>query len=115
MTTTAAVAAELRRIADLLDKTPDVKIVKPNLSFFHSYQGTKESFLSLAKVFPRPIKKGDGYEHDEYTLTHESEALGVYAAIKKSKICTLVEPARPARYECTPILSLEEEAALGEF
>jgi hypothetical protein len=27
----------------------------------------------------------------------------------------LVEEARPARYECVPILSLEEEAALCKF
>jgi len=27
----------------------------------------------------------------------------------------LVEEARPARYECVPILSLEEEAAIGKF
>jgi hypothetical protein len=30
-------------------------------------------------------------------------------------MCILVEPARPARYECPTILSDEEEAALGTF
>jgi hypothetical protein len=113
MPTTSQVAAELRRIADTLEKQPDIEIVKPRISFYHGYCETKEMFVSLAKVFPRPIDKGDGYSHDEYTLTHETDALTVYATINKSQICTLVEPARPARYECTPMLSLEEEEALG--
>ena len=72
-------------------------------------------FLDLAKVFQRPFDKGDGYDHQQYTLKHETDALEVYAAIDRSKVCTLVEEARPARYECVPILSLEEEAALGKF
>jgi hypothetical protein len=115
MPTASEVATELRKIADQLDKTPEAEIVKPILRFHHSYQGTKENFIDLAKVFPRPIAKGDGYKHDEYTLSHDSEAVEVYASIGKSKVCTLVEEARPARYECTPLLSLEEEAALGTF
>ena len=115
MPTTSDVAASLRWVADLLDKTPDVEIVRPNLSFYHSFQGSKDTFIALAKVFPHPIEKGDGYHHDEYTITHTTEAIQVYASISKSQVCTLVEPARPARYECIPLLSLEEEEALGTF
>lgn len=117
MPTTAAIAAELRRIADVLDKQPELEVVQPRLSFYHSYgygRG-KDAFIALAKMFPRPIEKGDGYNHEQYTLTHKTEALEVYASIDKSQVCTLVEPARPARYDCKPILSLEEEAALGKF
>ena len=115
MPTTAAVASELRRIADLLDKSPDLEVEQPNLRFYHGYSGKKENFFDLVKVFPRPIKKGDGYSHDEITLTHETDALIVYASIYKSSVCTLVAPATPARYACDPLLSLEEEAALGSF
>ena len=115
MPTTTAVASELRRIADVLDKTPGVEVTKPTLAFYHDYTGKKEIFLSLARVFPRPLQKGDGYDHKYVTLTHESDALEVYACIGKDKLCTLIEPAKPARYACTPLLSLEEEAELGEF
>jgi hypothetical protein len=113
MPTAHAVASELRRIADLFDKSPDSEIEKPILNFFHYTR--KDHFIELVKVFPHPIEKGDGYGHDEITLTHRAGALTVYASIEKSAVCTLVEPARPARYECTPLLSLEEEEALGAF
>jgi len=112
MPTTAAIASELRRIADLLDKSPDLEVEQPRLSFYHGYSGKKENFVDLVKVFPRPIEKGDGYSHDEITLTHKTDALIVYASIQKDVVCTLVEPAVPARYACVPLLSLEEEAAL---
>jgi len=115
MITASAVASELRRIADVFDKSPETKLIQPRLSFYFGYANTKEQFLDLAKVFPRPFDKGDGYDHQQYTLKHETDALEVYAAIDRSKVCTLVEEARPARYECVPILSLEEEAALGKF
>lgn len=115
MPTAHAVASELRQIADLFDKHPELELVKPSLHFYHGYSDTKGQFIALAKVFPHPIEKGDGYSHDQYTLTHATDALSVYASIDKSQVCTLVEPARPARYECTPLLSLEEEEALGNF
>lgn len=110
-----AIASELRKIADLLDRTPDAEITKPNLGFYHVGTEPKEQFIALAKVFPRPFDKGDGYSHDQYTLTHETDNLRVYASIDRSEVCTLIEPARPARYECTPLLSLEEEESLGAF
>jgi hypothetical protein len=114
MPTTSAIASELRRIADMFEKNPDIDMVQPRLSFYFGCSDTKEKFLDLAKIFPRPLKKGDGFSHDQYTLTHKTEALEVYASIDRSKVCTLVEKARPARYTCVPLLSLEEESALGD-
>lgn len=114
MPTTTAIAQELRRVADLLGKAPDVEVTKPRLSFYHG-SGTKTEFINLAKVFPRPFDKGDGYQHEEYTMTHKDNALEVYATIDRSQVCILVEEARPARYECVPLLSQEEEATLGTF
>ncbi len=115
MPTANAIATELRRIADFLDKTPDAEVSSARLSFYHNLSRTKEEFINLVKVFPRPFVKGDGYRHDEVTLEHESDTVTVYASIDRSQVCTLVEPARPARYECIPLLSLEEENALGTF
>ena len=107
------VASQLRAVADALDKQPDAEIVKPMLHFYHGYSGTKEEFLSLARVFPRPFDKGDGYNHTEYTLTHDADALQIYASIDRSTVCRLVKAAQPAEYECEPLLNQEEEQQLA--
>ena len=112
MPTATSIATELRRIADVLDKTPDVDLVKPSLDFYHGYTATKEEFLALAKIFPRPFKKSDGYSHDKVELTHETPSLNVGTSIKRWKVCTLREPARPAVYDCEPLLSQTEEAEI---
>ena len=111
-TTAGQVANELRRIADIFDKSPDKVIIKPTLDFYHGYESAKETFVSLAHIFPRPFEKGEGYGHDQMTLTHESDALQVYASIDRSKVCTLKRAAIPAEYECEPLLSQIEEAAI---
>ena len=95
---------------------PTADLPRTSLYFSCTYGGgTKEQFIAATKVFPRPAEKGDGYSHDEITLTHRTDAIVVHASIEKNKICTLIEPAVPARYTCEPILSLEEEAAMDEF
>ena len=109
------VATELRRIADVFDTDPCAEIVQPELSFYHGHKGTKEQFLAIAKIMPHPFKKSDGWNHEYIVLTHETKALRVRAQIERSKVCTLIAPARPAQYECKPILSAVEEAALGPF
>jgi hypothetical protein len=108
------VAAELRKLADALDKTPDAKTVKPYIMFSHRYvgPGAKEMFLSLARVMPRPIKKG-GHSPDDYELRYENPAIDVFTVIEKSKTCILVKPAQEAVYECDPILSAMEDESLG--
>jgi hypothetical protein len=112
MITAGQIAAELRRIADVLDKEPETELVRPNLYFFHGYSNTKENFLALARLFPRPFKKGDGYSHDAIMLTHETDALEVYASIDRSKVCILESPAIPAKYRCEPLLSAAEEESV---
>lgn len=106
------IATELRRIADLFDKEPEIELVQPSLTFYHGYGDTKENFLSLASLFPRPFKKGDGYSHDRLKLTHETRGLEVNASIDRVKVCVLKRAAMPAEYECVPILSSIEEASL---
>lgn len=107
------IAAELRKFADALDTNPDAELAKPRMFFSHSYvNNAKDKFLAVAKLLPRPLKKGDGYSHNEVTLDYENETVNFYASIAKSEMCELVTPARAAVYRCVPILSAEEESTL---
>ena len=111
MTTAGAVATELRRIADALDKEPEVEVAIPTL-WFWSY-GHKKSFLNLMRLMPRPFEK----EYDNSNLIvskSDLTAIQFQARVDRSAVCTLVEPAKPAVYKCEPLLSDEEEAALTQ-
>jgi hypothetical protein len=105
-------ATKLRTLADSLDKAPDAEI-HPYVSITPSGDN-KETFIELAKVLPRPLTKKirhEGTSYEDYTL----EGDGFVLSIPRSALCVIVEPARPARYECPSILSEAEEAALGPF
>jgi hypothetical protein len=115
MSKSAEVAAELRRIADALDKEPDVEIVKPWVTF---YCDSKSEFLATSRLMPRPLRKEVASLTDTYSkleLKHDSTGARLNCSVPQSEVCIMVEPARPARYECPSILSAEEEAALGTF
>ena len=105
-------ATKLRTLADSLDKAPGAEI-DPYVSISPSCDN-KETFLELAKVLPRPLTKKirhEGTSYEDFTL----EGDGFLLSIPRSALCVIVEPARPARYECPSILSEAEEAALGVF
>ena len=114
MTTTGAVAIELRRVADALDKEPEAPIESPVLGFYcDSYTANdkgKSGFLALARIMPRPLEK----KPDDITfrLNYKTDALFVSMQISRKMVCKLVKPAQPAEYECEPLLSDGEEAAL---
>ena len=121
MTTAGAVAQELRKLADALDKEPELQVFRPEIDFNTKYAlgDIKSVFLRLAKVLPRPLKKGP-QSHDEEALeiVYETPAIRVYTAIRRTEVCRLIEPARtiPAVYDCTPLLSEDEENQLeGEL
>ena len=103
------VAAELRKLADCLDKSPEAEIKKPSVSFWHWDQ--RDQFISVAPLIPRPLKKV--YSDDDLRLEHDNDALVVYASIRRKAICTIIEPAKPAVYDCPRILSDAEEAQIG--
>ena len=109
------VAAELRRIADALDKEPETEVKRP-LFFF--YCDTKDQFLATARLLPRPLaKKLDGDDGDTYQkLCLESDIvkgpIWVRTTINRSLMCRLVKEAQPAVYDCEPILSQAEEESL---
>lgn len=104
-------ANQLRALADALDKAPEADI--------HTYcsieprQQDKETFVELAKVLPRPLTKEiryPGTSYEDFVL----KGAGFFLAIPRAKMCVLVEPAHPAKYECPSIFSEDEEAALVE-
>jgi hypothetical protein len=115
MPKSAEVAAELRRIADALDKSSEAEMNRPMLAFWPD----KEQFLTLARILPRPLHKridGEDSKYQKYVLESSKEnPVWTHVSITRSEICIMVEPARPARYECPSILSAEEEEALGAF
>lgn len=108
----AEVAQELRRIADVLDNNPETEVMRPDLSFFHF--SNKDDFMRLAKIFPRPYEKeyGGGEQYSRIRLVHKTPSVEVTASIYRSAVCTLITPARPAEYDCEPLLSFEEESEL---
>ena len=107
------VAAELRKFADRLDREPDENVVKPYIYFSHSFRAKpKESFMALARLMPRPIKKSDGYTKEEMKIEYESASLDISASVQKIHTCILVEAAREAVYECEPLLSEAELATV---
>jgi len=115
ITTAGKVAIELRKLADALDKEPESPSVSASIYFSCPYagKGKKEAFLNLAKLLPRPLIKRPA--NDEYRLEGGNDTLDIQLYIDRNAVCTLIEPARPAVYDCPSILSAEEEAALGPF
>jgi|ERR1035437_253782 hypothetical protein len=115
MPTAGAVASELRRIADALDKEPGAEIEKVSLYFSHLSH--KDKFLTLARLLPRPLLKSYTSNNDnegDLELRYDSAALSLNAYINRSAVCTVVEPAKPAVYKCEPLLSDAEEAAVTQ-
>ena len=115
---TSELAKGLRILADALDKEPEIE-VNVYTSIQAAYTGDdtseKDNFLALAKIWPRPAMKSIGNEgtsYEDYRLVFDK-----WASLKivRPLFCHLVEPAKPAVYDCPLILSAEEEAQLGEF
>lgn len=110
------VAQELRRIADALDKEPETSIAQPMISFYcDEYYGIdkgKANFLNLARLLPKPLKK-EVNDHD-YVLTSDSTGtVWIRVKINRNAVCTLIQPAQPAVYDCEPILSQQEFEGVG--
>lgn len=111
------VAAELRKLADVLDKSPDTLTSKPDLTFWYSFADDKDKFLNTARILPHPLTKNypkDGNEYSRVSVDYESSGLRVSASIYRTSICQIIKPAQPAVYDCEFTLSVEEDAGLGE-
>ena len=104
------VAAELRKLADSLEQEPDAEISQPWVTFWPS----RESFLALARVLPRPFAKK--YERDTIQLIYGASAgtpIYVRVEAQRTAVCRVVKPAQEAVYECEPLLSEAAEAQIG--
>lgn len=115
MTTAGAVAIELRRVADALDKEPEAPFEQPMVSFYcnrylEADKG-KAVFLNVVRLLPKPLTKKPSDTVME--LEYQTDAIRLRAQIDRSVVCTVVEPAKPAVYRCEPLLSLEEEPSLA--
>lgn len=111
------VATELRRIADALDKEPETELPQPLMSFrctsYSSVDDGKGYFLAAVRLLPRPLDKTS--DDATYEVGHgrgTDAPVWFRAYIDRSRICKLIEPAKPAVYECPSLLSPEEEAEL---
>lgn len=105
----SVVAAELRRLADSLDKEPEVKISRPIVAFYHGADRDKPSFLAEVSLFPRPLTKT--YDDREVEVSYKNDGILVYAKINRNAVCKMV---KPAEYECEPLLSQEELDEVGK-
>ncbi len=105
--------ANLRKLADLLEKHGDAEIRMVAATIWFD---EKEPFMAVAREFPKPYAQE--FEEGQYgnlKLQHGklNESGKLELRIRRSAICELIEPARPARFHC-PILSPEEEAELEQ-
>jgi hypothetical protein len=108
------VAIELRKLADGLDTLGDTNVTDPWISFYHTSSDAKDMFLALAKAFPRPFtKEYEEGDNGDLVLKYKTPAAFIKASIRRTNVCRVVEPAKPAVYECEPLLSAEDHAALG--
>jgi hypothetical protein len=105
----SVVAQELRRIAEGLEREPDTMMEQPMVSF---YCDAAAAFKACARLL-KPWKK-DPTER-QFRLENRADGGWLRAIIDRSKVCELVEPAKPAVYRCDPLLSEEEFASVEEI
>lgn len=109
------VANALRNLAERLDAEPDAEIPEPNVWWYLHGKSDLPAFKTMARLMPRPISKSidDPSSSMPYLiLGHVTPHIRIDTRIPQAVTCTLVEPAKPAVYECDPILSQEEMEAL---
>lgn len=112
------IANELRKMADSLDKEPETEVQQCWVSFVCS---DRQIFLNTARLMPRPFTKtypdaGDKYPKIKIGSKDFSGPIHWDVSAPRDVACRVIEPAKPAVYDCTPLLSEEEDAALvGEL
>ncbi len=114
MTTTHAIAADLRKLADALEQATDKMVMSPKLSF--GAGSNRENFLGAVAVMPHPFDKlipATSNDYDIVRLEHKMDSLTVETWAFRSTACRIVAPAQPAVYDCEPLLSAVEEETLS--
>jgi hypothetical protein len=105
------VANELRKLADALDQEPAADIPTAYVDFYIWTRDEKNSFLNIARMLPRPVEKI--WTDEDLKVQWKTKSLCAYAKSPRNVVCTLIEPAKAAVYDCEPLLSVEETASLG--
>jgi hypothetical protein len=114
--TGAALAQELRKLADAVENVPRVNnsnFAKPYLWISYRYgvvEDSKAMFTNMAKALPRPVKKV--FSNDDFQIVYDTPAIKVELSIDRSTVCELIEPAKPAVYRCAPLMSAEDESEI---
>lgn len=112
MHTAIEIATDLRALADHYEKLGDIKLPKPRLVF---HGEDKSQFVACSQALPRPIEKvyptRDG-DYESVRFYHHLRSLDVESWAWRVVACRVVEPPKPAVYECDPILSETEEAEI---
>ena len=116
--TSHELATDLAKLAEHLKQQPDLEIGTFYLTN-ESYNTTGEQFKAIAKSFPKPLhKRVTSYGTGESDIILESpkdgEGFTLHFRVPQNKVCKIVEPARPAVYDCEPLLTPEEEAELTQ-
>ena len=100
----------LRELANYLENNPDAPIpssacLSVSVTDYYNPSGTKYALGQVARC-PGPWQK----ELDDSYLTLIKEFHGVkYMVIcARDHVCTMVEPAKPAVWDCEPLLSAKE-------
>lgn len=108
------VAAELRKLAESLEREPETEVHSAYVSF---YCHEKAQFLNVARLMPRPLRKEVDESSPSYPrlrLRYEvANTIAIHASILQADTCILIRPAIAAVYQCDPILSLDEEEAIS--
>ena len=112
-----AVAIELRRIADALDREPNTEVEPPMMMFYcNSYFAKdkgKQVFLNVVRLLPRPLVKKPSETSIELENPNKA-VVHLRVCIDRDVVCELIEPAKPAVYKCLPLLSGAEDTALED-
>ena len=110
--TTEGLVAGLRQIADYYEAHPDS--ILPYVTVM-AFPETREQFLAEAKRLAAGAKIEKSlapYKEEYFRITRTFGTVNIEVEIRQALLCRLLEPARPAVYDCPPLL--EEIAGLEE-
>ena len=111
MTTAGQIAIELRKLADALEREPEASIDAPIVSWYYWGESQKDAFKATTRGMSKPLEKS--INSGDLKVEYKSDAITIRTTIPQSVSCTLLEPAKPAKYRCDPILSDGEAETLG--
>lgn len=102
--------AGLRQLADYLENNPDIPTpssttVTACATDYLNEEGTKHNMQAVAKC-PGPWSKE--FDDSFLTLTRKFAGIELQVFCNRNHVCKMVEPAKPAVWDCEPLLSAKE-------